>query len=163
MFGLIGLAIVLSTREILSSVIMEYFLISSHLFKIGDWIQVGEYYGRVVSINYMNTLLITPKNEHIAVPNSLFSKEIIRNLTTDEGISVSIPVTIDKNHRFSEVEKKLLEISEESANDLIKSPTVIVKEITKDNVKLEIRVQILNPSKKDFISSRILRKIIETL
>jgi len=140
---------------------MEYFLISNQSFKIGDWIQVGEYYGRVVLINYLNTLLITPENEYITVPNSLFSKEIIRNLTTDEGISISIPVTIDKNNRFSEIEKKLLEISKESINDLIKSPIVIVKEITQNTVKLEIRLQILNPSKKDFLSSQILRTILE--
>ncbi|MDH5769695.1 MAG: mechanosensitive ion channel family protein [Candidatus Bathyarchaeota archaeon] len=160
-FGLSGLAVVLAMKETLSNALMEYFLISNRPFNLGDWIRVGEYYGRVVAINSLNTVLVTPENERVVIPNSLFSKEVVVNQTTEEGIRISIPVTVDRKRDLLEVERKLLTVSQDIKKELIPSrpPTVIIKDIGKDLVKLELRLWILNPAKKDAIMSEVMKRI----
>jgi len=161
MFGLSGLAVVLATKETLSNVLMEYFLIGNRPFDLGDWIRVGEYYGRVVAINPLNTVLATPENERVIIPNSLFSREVIVNQTTEEGIRISIPVTVDRKSDLLKVERKLLAISQDLKRDLVpsRSPIVVVKEIERNLVKLELRLWILNPAKRDMITSEVMKRI----
>ena len=160
-FGLSGLAVVLAMKETLSNALMEYFLISNRPFNLGDWIRVGEYYGRVVAINSLNTVLVTPENERVVIPNSLFSKEVVVNQTTKEGIRISIPMTVDRKRDLLEVERELLTVSQDIKRELIPSrpPIVIVKDIGKDLVKLELRLWILNPAKKDAIISEVMKRI----
>ncbi|MBA6287458.1 mechanosensitive ion channel family protein [Colwellia sp. MB3u-4] len=80
-------AIVFATREFIQCFIGFIYILSSRPFRIGDWIQVGNYYGEVHSNDWANlTLLEVDKHNYqytgktLYVPNSQLITSVIKNL-----------------------------------------------------------------------------------
>ena len=80
-------AIVLATREFIQCFIGFIYILSSRPFRIGDWIQVGKYYGEVHSSDWAKlTLLEVNKYDYqytgktLYVPNSQLITSVIKNL-----------------------------------------------------------------------------------
>lgn len=80
-------AIVLATREFIQCFIGFIYLLSSRPFRIGDWVQVGNYYGEVHSTDWAKlTLLEVDKDSYqytgktLYLPNSQLITSVIKNL-----------------------------------------------------------------------------------
>jgi small-conductance mechanosensitive channel len=80
-------AIVLATREFIQCFIGFIYLLSSRPFRIGDWVQVGSYYGEVHSTDWAKlTLLEVDKDDYqytgktLHLPNSQLITSVIKNL-----------------------------------------------------------------------------------
>jgi small-conductance mechanosensitive channel len=80
-------AIVLATREFIQCFIGFIYLLSSRPFRIGDWVQVGNYYGEVHSTDWAKlTLLEVDKDDYqytgktLYLPNSQLITSVIKNL-----------------------------------------------------------------------------------
>jgi small-conductance mechanosensitive channel len=80
-------AIVLATREFIQCFIGFVYILSSRPFRIGDWVQVGNYYGEVHSTDWAKlTLLEVDKDDYqytgktLYVPNSQLITSVIKNL-----------------------------------------------------------------------------------
>lgn len=80
-------AIVLATREFIQCFIGFIYLLSSRPFRIGDWVQVGNYYGEVHSTDWAKlTLLEVDKDNYqytgktLYLPNSQLITSVIKNL-----------------------------------------------------------------------------------
>jgi small-conductance mechanosensitive channel len=80
-------AIVLATREFIQCFIGFVYLLSSRPFRIGDWVQVGSYYGEVHSTDWAKlTLLEVDENDYqytgktLYLPNSQLITSVIKNL-----------------------------------------------------------------------------------
>lgn len=80
-------AIVLATREFIQCIIGFIYVLTSRPFRIGDWIQVGKYYGEVHSNDWAKlTLLEVNKYDYqytgktLYVPNSQLITTVIKNL-----------------------------------------------------------------------------------
>jgi small-conductance mechanosensitive channel len=80
-------AIVLATREFIQCFIGFIYLLSSRPFRIGDWVQVGNYYGEVHTTDWAKlTLLEIDKDSYqytgktLYLPNSQLITSIIKNL-----------------------------------------------------------------------------------
>ena len=80
-------AIVLATREFIQCFIGFVYILSSRPFRIGDWVQVGNYYGEVHSTDWAKlTLLEVDKDNYqytgktLYLPNSQLITSVIKNL-----------------------------------------------------------------------------------
>jgi len=80
-------AIVLATREFIQCFIGFVYIISSSPFRIGDWVQVGNYCGEVHSTDWAKlTLLEVDKDDYqytgktLYLPNSQLITSVIKNL-----------------------------------------------------------------------------------
>lgn len=80
-------AIVLATREFIQCFIGFIYILSSRPFRIGDWIQVGNYVGEVHSTDWAKlTLLEVNKDDYeytgktLYLPNSQLITSVIKNL-----------------------------------------------------------------------------------
>jgi small-conductance mechanosensitive channel len=80
-------AIVLATREFIQCFIGFVYLLSSRPFRIGDWVQVGNYCGEVHSTDWAKlTLLEVDKDDYqytgktLYLPNSQLITSVIKNL-----------------------------------------------------------------------------------
>ena len=80
-------AIVLATREFIQCFIGFIYLLSSRPFRIGDWVQVGNYCGEVHSTDWAKlTLLEVDKDDYqytgktLYLPNSQLITSVIKNL-----------------------------------------------------------------------------------
>jgi len=80
-------AIVIATREFIQCFIGFLYIISSRPFRIGDWIQVGDYYGEVHSTDWAKLTLLEVNidayeytGKTLYLPNSQLITSSIKNL-----------------------------------------------------------------------------------
>jgi len=155
-----GIIVAIALRDVMSNMASHEAITAYTPFKIGDWVQVGKCFGRVVDITWMDTILITPDNEMIYVPNSKMTKSIVINRTVPGGIRISVPLTVDKALDISLVEKSLLEIGTELSEELIpgSKPEVSITNINNSSIELALLLKINNPAKERLITSEVLKK-----
>jgi small conductance mechanosensitive channel len=160
-----AIVLVIAIRHVLSNLISYGVIKSYEPFKIGDWVQVGKFFGRVVDITWANTVLMTPDNETVYVPNSKITQNIIVNKTTPGGTRITISIVISRTLDLSEVEKALLDIGSELKEELIPEfvPEVRVTNLNTESVRLALLLRINNPAKGRLIASRVRKRAKERL
>lgn len=84
----IGLALQGSLGNFASGVLILLF----RPFKVGDWLTVGEYMGKVVEIQIFSTLLITDTGKKIIIPNGKITEGPIQNIA--EGVPLQAEITL---------------------------------------------------------------------
>jgi small conductance mechanosensitive channel len=163
--ALTGVLLLLATRDILASVASHEAISAYNPFKVGDWIQVGKAFGRVIDITYIDTVLMTPDNETVYIPNSRITQSIVINRTTPGGIRISVPITINNDVDLSDVEKNLIEIGNELGEELAPEtkPEVRVTNVSEQSVRLALLLRINNPAKGRLISSEVRKRAKERL
>ena len=81
-----GAAIIVAYRNILTDMAASQFISTYQSFKVGEWIEVQDYYGRVVEKNLIQTKILTPDNEIVIVPNSTLLKRSVVNRSRSGGL-----------------------------------------------------------------------------
>jgi len=155
-----GMAVIIALRDILSNAASHEAITTYSPFKLGDWIQVGKCFGRVVDITLMDTILMTPDNEVVYIPNSKITQTVVINRTTPGGTRISVPLTVDETLDLSKVEKTLLEIGTELSEELVpdSKPEVRVTNIGGHFIKLALLLKITNPAKGRLIASEVRKR-----
>jgi small conductance mechanosensitive channel len=163
--ALTGIMLLLAIRDILANAASHEAISTYNPFKVGDWIQVGRTFGRVIDITYMNTILMTADNETVYIPNSRIAQSIVINRTTPGGIRISVPFTIDRDMDLSDAEENLIEIGNELSEELAPDtkPEVRVTSIDEQSVRLALLLGINNPAKSKLISSEVRKRAKERL
>ena len=82
--GAAGLAIGLSLQGSLSNFAAGFLIIIFRPFKVGDLIETDGRLGIVKSISLFTTILNTPDNRKIIVPNSQITSSVIINITSED-------------------------------------------------------------------------------
>jgi len=163
--AIVGLAAITAFRDVFPSIAFYNLIVTYDLFKIGDWIEVDGYFGRVVNLTWMNTVIITRDNEMVHIPNSRIIKGNLVNRTVQGGIRVVVPITVDRSTSLSEVERILLEVGVELKESLAPGfmPEVRVTNLEEDSVKVELLLRISNPAMDDLVTSDVLKKTLTKL
>lgn len=92
--GAAGLAIGLALRDSLSNIAMGVMLIVRRPFKAGDYIEIGTQAGTVASLDLLHTVLTTPDQRRLYIPNNRMGAEIIVNHSASEQRRCELTVTI---------------------------------------------------------------------
>ena len=79
--GAVGLAFSLAIQDILKNFFSGVYLLLERPFRVGDTIRVKEQQGEVVNIGVRTTLLRTPDNVQVLVPNAVVFAEVVTNHT----------------------------------------------------------------------------------
>lgn len=145
----IGVIFSLGSTSLIGNIISGYSMAYRHLFKQGDRVKIGEYMGDVEEIKLMSTYLRTPKNELVAVPNSLIVNSEVVNysiLAQKEGLILHTTVGIGYETSWRQVEAMLLEAVERTAGLLPEpKPFVLQKELGDFAVTYEINAYTSEP------------------
>lgn len=92
--GAAGLAVGLALKDSLSNFAAGVMLIMLGFFKKGDFIKAAGESGTVTAINIFNTILTTPDNRSIIVPNSSVLSGTIINITANDTRRVDLVMGI---------------------------------------------------------------------
>lgn len=104
------LAIGLAVKEILASVANGIMLVSTAPFKENDYVEIGGTGGTVREVSLMHTILYTPDNKRIMIPNSqVFSSSIV-NYSSSEFRRMDIGVDVDYDEDPEKVRSILMDI-----------------------------------------------------
>ena len=108
--GAAGAAIALALKDSLSNVAGGVMIIINKPFRQGDLINVGEFRGRVVSIDLFLTTLRTLNYQTITIPNGLINTSILVNESWEERRRVDLQFTISYEEDIARVKEILMEV-----------------------------------------------------
>ena len=92
--GAAGLAVGLALKDSLSNFAAGVMLVFFRPFRSGDYIQAAGISGSVVSIKIFNTILRTPDNRIITVPNALIYADSITNFSAEDKRRIDLVIGI---------------------------------------------------------------------
>ncbi len=133
--GGLGIGIGFGLQNIASNLVSGLILLFERPIRVGDRVTVGETLGIVRAINIRSTVLVTPDNINMIVPNSHFVSETITNWTYgDRVIRIKIPVGVAYGSDTALVQKTLLEIAQNHP-DVLQGPIAPVPAVTEPMVR----------------------------
>jgi small conductance mechanosensitive channel len=138
--GAAGLAIGLALKDSLSNFSSGVMLIFFRPFRIGDYVEAGGEAGTVDSISIFNTILKTPDNRVIIVPNSqIYAGSIINySAMSTRRIDLVLGISYDDDVvRAKEVMQAVLEADERVLKE--PEPTIMMLEFADSSVNFAVR------------------------
>ena len=103
------LAIGLSLQGSLGNLASGLLVLSMKPYKVGDWIEINEKFGKVTEIGIFNTTVVTPGNKTLIIPNSLMTSDVITNHSERGVIRLEIDVTMPYAESFPKVKAIIIE------------------------------------------------------
>jgi len=138
--GAAGLAIGLALKDSLSNFASGVMLILFRPFHIGDVVNAGGVLGKVDSITIFNTILNTPDNQRVIVPNSAITSGVITNITANPTRRVDLVMGIgydDDIKKAKEVMEQIIKDDDRILSD--PAPTIAVSELADSSVNFVVR------------------------
>jgi Small-conductance mechanosensitive channel len=162
---LIGVGTIIASRYVLENLASKYFVDIYVPFKVGDKISIKGYSGRVIEINPISTVLLNDNNEIIAIPNSLFLKEVTHNLTPNVWKEVIIPIKISSLIKLEDFEREVLRICNKYKHllDPRFPPIISIKNMDSKNIELILTLMVNDVEKKMSFMNEINSKITELI
>ncbi|MBI9078657.1 MAG: mechanosensitive ion channel [Pseudodesulfovibrio sp.] len=138
--GAAGLAVGLALKDSLSNFAAGVMLIMLKFFKKGDYITAAGKSGTVSAINIFNTLMTTPDNKVIIIPNASILSDTIINFSANETRRVDLVMGIGYDDDLLKA-KELLEkiVSEDSRVLTEPAPLIAVSELADSSVNFVVR------------------------
>jgi len=130
--GVGGLAVALALQDTLSNLFAGFYISLAGQIRVGDYIKLdsGEE-GYVLDITWRSTTIRALANNMVIVPNSKLAHAIVTNYHLPEkNMRVSIPVGVSYDSDPDEVERILLEVANEGAQEipgLLAEPAPVVR------------------------------------
>ena len=157
--GIVGLAVALAAKTILSNVLTGVTLTADRNFRVGDRIRVRDYVGDVLEINLHKTVIRTRDNEIVMIPNDVLGREIIVNHMLPEQktrIEMQIGVAYDSDlARATEILRAVAAEQPRILDD--PAPEVNVAALGDDAVVLQVLVWIDAPRGKRRVRDQVYR------
>ena len=139
-FGAAGLAIGLSLQGSLQNFAAGVMLLVFRPFKSGDFIDAGGEMGTVMSISIFTTIMTTPDNKQIIVPNGKVYGGNITNFSANATRRVDMVVGISYDSdlkKAKEILNEMVAADERILKD--PAPTVAVSELAESSVNFVVR------------------------
>ena len=133
----IGMALSGTLQNFAGGVIVRLF----RPYKVGDYIEAQGQAGTVKEIQIFNTLLQTPDNRIIIVPNGPLSTGIINNYSREATRRVDFSFSISYGDAFELAKKVLMEIIEKDAR-ILKTPAPFIElgKMNASSIDITVRV-----------------------
>ena len=110
--GGLSIGIGFGLQNIASNFVSGVIMVFERPIKIDDRVTVGGTYGIVKAINMRSTVVTTPEDIDIIIPNSKFISETVTNLTHDNTRTrIKVPVGVSYDSDEDLVKKVLLEVA----------------------------------------------------
>jgi len=140
LIGAAGLAIGLALQGSLANFAGGVLILFFKPFTAGDLIEAQGHLGIVKEVQIFNTILITPTNKKIIIPNGSLSNGSITNYSTEGKLRVDLIVGIDYGADIKKAKEIILNVLTE--NQLVlknPAPLVAVLELADSSVNLAVR------------------------
>ncbi len=140
-----GVAIGLALQGSLSNFAAGVLIIILKPFRVGEYVEAGGTAGTVEEINLFYTILKSPDNKRIVVPNSAINGGTITNYSVEELRRLDLVVGCGYNDDLLAVKKYLLELLEKDERVLGEpAPVVAVDELADSSINLLVRPWVKN-------------------
>ena len=132
----VGLALQGSLGNFAAGVIILVF----RPYKVGDWVEVHEKFGKVEEIQIFNTIIVTPGKKTLIIPNGQIIDNIVTNYSAKGFIRMELEVTMPYAESFPKIKKIILE-ELASIPKILKEPEPEVGILTYDSHSIVVGVR----------------------
>lgn len=162
--GILGLAVALAAKTVLSNVLAGVTLTADPNIEIGNRVEVLGYMGDVERINIHKTVIRTRDNLMVSVPNDVLAKEVVvnwdlPNASTRTEMSIGVSYDTDIDHATEVIR----EVLDEEDDRFVESPApeVILDDFGDNALVLKIYVWLDDPRRAYRVRDTVHRKILE--
>ncbi len=158
--GVAGLAIGLAAQQTLSNMISGLIILIDKPFREGDYVVLYDNYGRVEKICLRSTLLRTPDNMMIDLPNHKIIESKIENHSAYPELRLRVPFGIAYKEYIPEAQRVVLDVVKDEPRILSNpAPRVVVSEIGESSIDMELHVWIDDPAQELDLGYELRQKI----
>ncbi len=138
--GAAGLAVGLALQGSLANFAGGVLILIFKPFAVGDLIEAQGHLGVVKEVQIFNTILITPTNKKVIIPNGALSNGSITNFSTEGKLRVDLSVGIDYGADIKKAKDIILNLLDNDPAILKEpAPLVAVSELADSSVNLIVR------------------------
>ncbi len=136
----VGMALQGSLGNFAAGIIIIFF----KPYKIGDWVEIQDKFGKVEDIQIFNTMVGTPGQKQLIIPNGEVISGIVTNFSVKGMIRMEMQVYIPYEESFPKIKSMLLD-SIATIDKVLKSPPVEIGIISFEShsVLIEVRPYVL--------------------
>ncbi len=138
--GAVGLAVALAFQGTLSNFSSGVMLLTFRPFKVGDFVDVGGSLGTVKEVGIFMTVLATPDNVKIIVPNTTISGSTIKNFSANPTRRIDLLMGVGYGDDLNVAIQTIHEVLGEDSRILATpAPLVAVSELGDSSVNIVVR------------------------
>ena len=157
--GILGLAIGFAAQDSLSNIVAGFLIFLDKPFRVGDYITLGKYYGRIELITMRSTRIRTQDNTYVVIPNQKIINDVVVDHTTNGETRINVSVTIPHEASVDRAREAILgEVGKIEGVLETPAPDVVLSKLGELGSELLVRVWIENTS----IERRVFFKTTET-
>ena len=136
-----GLALSLSVQNLLTNFFSGIMLLINKPFKEGDFVELGDKVGTVKNIGFFNTVLNTPDNISITIPNGDLTSAAVKNYSREQNRRVDLTFSASYDEP-TEAVKKAIEDAIAMDSRILSDPAPFVRILSYDasSIKYVVRV-----------------------
>lgn len=134
------LAVGLALQNNISNMANGIIIVSTKMFKKGDYIKVDGVEGSVVGINFLFTTLMTPDNKRVTVPNSSIVNGSVTDFDSSKTRRVDVKVEVAYESDIELVKKVVLDTAKSNGKVLLDpEPTCRISSFNASAIELTLK------------------------
>jgi len=136
----VGLALQGSLANFAAGIIILIF----RPYKAGDWIEVSDKFGKVEEIQIFNTIMVTPGNKTLIIPNGQVVDNIVTNFSEKGQVRLELSVSMPYGEEFPKVQRIIMDVLKTTPGVLQDPvPSVGIETFDTHNIILTVRPFVL--------------------
>ncbi len=135
-----GLAVGLALQGSLSNFAAGIIILIFRPYRVNDWIEVDDKFGKVEEIQIFNTLIVTPGQKTLIIPNGSVVEGIVTNYSKKGSIRLELSVSMPYEESYPKVQAILKDVLADI--EKIKSdpaPEIGIENYDSHNIILAVR------------------------
>lgn len=135
-----GFAVGMALQGSLGNFASGVLILSLRPYKIGDWIGIEDYFGKVEEIGIFNTLIETPGKKLLIIPNAKITDSVVTNYSIKGMVRLELTVSIPYEESYPKVEQ-ILKSKVKASPLVLPTPEPDIGIITFDSHNIEIAIK----------------------
>ncbi|MGZ0746584.1 MULTISPECIES: mechanosensitive ion channel family protein [unclassified Haloparvum] len=146
--GLTSVILALAARQTLSSVFAGITLISTSVFRVGDWVKIDQRFGQITQISLFNTMVRSPQGETHVFPNDDIIARDITNLGKGRyrnDVLIGVDYETDIDHVRAVCDDVLEDLTTDDGNNVDGYHPTTVKDFDESQITLSVKMWVAEP------------------
>lgn len=146
--GVTSVVVALAARQTLSSVFAGLTLISTDVFRVGDWVKIDSRFGKIEQISLFNTTMESPRGETHVIPNDEVITRDITNLGKGRyrnDVLVGVAYETDIEHATGVCDEVLTELTDDDETNIDGYQPTTVKDFDDSQITLAVKMWVDEP------------------
>ncbi len=136
----VGFAVGMALQGFLGNFASGITIVFLKPYKVGDWVEIGEKFGKVQDIEIFNTTIMTPNEKTLIIPNGKVTEDTITNFSTTGRTRLELKVTMPYEEEYAKVETIIRDALNDVPNILPEpEPMIGIESYDSHNILVAVR------------------------